>query len=208
MKLKSDERREQILTAAIECFVKRGFHQTTMQDISRAADISPALIYKHFESKEMLIKALIETHEAEWLARFEKARETKDFQLVLRWLFEIDSEEDEKNARDEAVILLEVLAEALRSEQIARLVRHDDAVLAGGLTETIKTAQTAGQIDDSLDAAAVADVLLALSDGLMLRLALNGAGEDLSGKYELLTKTLKILCVRFLGLSAGKQQKR
>lgn len=206
MKLTSDQRREQILAAAIECFVKRGFHQTSMQDISRAADISPALIYKHFESKEALIKALVESHEAEWLGRFAKARETNDFQSLLQWLFEINSAEDEKNAHDEAVLLLEVLAEALRNQSIAKVVHHDDAVLSGGITEIIETAQNAGQIDDSLDAAAVADLLLALSDGLLLRLVLTAKGDDLIGRYESLFKTLKILIGRFLKLSPDGEQ--
>ncbi|MBC7797776.1 MAG: TetR/AcrR family transcriptional regulator [Pyrinomonadaceae bacterium] len=204
MKLKSDQRRQQILAVTVECFVKRGFHQTTLQDISRAANISPALIYKHFESKEVLIKALIESHEAEWMARFDSTRETGDFMSVLKWLFEIEPEEV-ASVKNESVILLEVLAEALRNKEIADVVRHDDAVLSGGLTELIKAEQTAGEIDESLPAAEVAEILLALSDGLMLRLAL--ADDNEAGKQEKLIQTLKILCVRFLGLPSGEERK-
>jgi AcrR family transcriptional regulator len=40
------DRRTQILDAALVCFAKRGFHQTSMHDISADAGISVGLIYR------------------------------------------------------------------------------------------------------------------------------------------------------------------
>ena len=40
----SEDRRRQILRAAMTCFARRGFHLTTMNDISAEAQISVGLI--------------------------------------------------------------------------------------------------------------------------------------------------------------------
>ena len=40
------------------CFAKRGFHQTSMHDISAEAGISVGLIYRYFKNKEEVIAAI------------------------------------------------------------------------------------------------------------------------------------------------------
>lgn len=58
-----DERRQQILDAALEVFATRGFSGATNQAIAKAAGInSPGLIYHYFESKEDLLRSVIESH--------------------------------------------------------------------------------------------------------------------------------------------------
>jgi AcrR family transcriptional regulator len=47
-------RREQLLTTALGEFGRRGFHLTQMEHVAAAADVSKALLYRHFESKEGL----------------------------------------------------------------------------------------------------------------------------------------------------------
>lgn len=54
-------RKAQIMEAALEQFASKGFHSTSVADISKAAGISKGLLYNYFESKEALIKELI-TH--------------------------------------------------------------------------------------------------------------------------------------------------
>ena len=52
--------RQQILNAALHLFSERGFSRTTVRDIARAAGITDAAIYYHFESKQELLEALVE----------------------------------------------------------------------------------------------------------------------------------------------------
>ena len=52
-----EARRQQILDAAFGCFARQGFHQTTMQDICREAELSPGAVYRYFDSKEAIIAA-------------------------------------------------------------------------------------------------------------------------------------------------------
>jgi AcrR family transcriptional regulator len=54
----SPEVRRQILDAALELFSGRGYFNTSVQDIRRAAGVSVGSIYHHFGSKEGIAKAL------------------------------------------------------------------------------------------------------------------------------------------------------
>lgn len=55
-----EDRREQIIDAAMRVFSQKGFTRATNKDIAREAGITPGLIYHYFESKEALLKAMIE----------------------------------------------------------------------------------------------------------------------------------------------------
>src|ERR1041384_8584650 len=69
------DRRSQILDAALICFGKRGFHQTSMHDISAEAGISVGLIYRYFANKEAVISAMADHHKKEIQALLERARQ-------------------------------------------------------------------------------------------------------------------------------------
>ncbi len=55
-----EDRREQILDAALRVFAKKGFAKATIKDIAGEAGITTGLIYHYFESKEGLLKAIFE----------------------------------------------------------------------------------------------------------------------------------------------------
>jgi AcrR family transcriptional regulator len=55
-----EDRREQIIDAAMHVFAQKGFARATNKDIAREAGITPGLIYHYFDSKEALLKAIIE----------------------------------------------------------------------------------------------------------------------------------------------------
>jgi AcrR family transcriptional regulator len=54
-----DERREQILSAAIRIFARRGLAATKIGDIAAAAKLSHGLVYHYFESKEKVFIELV-----------------------------------------------------------------------------------------------------------------------------------------------------
>src|ERR1700744_4297457 len=51
--------RERILDAAEKCFISSGFHAAGMARVAETAGISAGLIYRYFDSKESLVKAII-----------------------------------------------------------------------------------------------------------------------------------------------------
>lgn len=64
-----EERRRQIILAAVELFSKQGYHTTTIQQIARLAGTSTGLIYQYFGDKEdvlfLTLKLVIDTYENE-----------------------------------------------------------------------------------------------------------------------------------------------
>jgi len=81
------DRRSQILEAALVCFAKRGFHQTSMHDISGEAGISVGLIYRYFENKEAVISAMAARHKEEIQQMLERARQAPSLLESLEILF-------------------------------------------------------------------------------------------------------------------------
>lgn len=53
-RLDSDERRTAILAAAAPLFARKGFAGTTTKEIAETANISEALLFRHFPSKKLL----------------------------------------------------------------------------------------------------------------------------------------------------------
>lgn len=85
---RAEARPEEILDAALEEFTARGFDAARMEDIAKRAGLSKAGVYLYFESKEALLKALIQARIAplaEQAAALAKAGEA-DPLLALRLL--------------------------------------------------------------------------------------------------------------------------
>jgi AcrR family transcriptional regulator len=53
-------RRGQIITAALACFARAGYHETTMADVAAQAGVSKGTPYLYFDSKQALFIALHE----------------------------------------------------------------------------------------------------------------------------------------------------
>jgi AcrR family transcriptional regulator len=58
-------RRRQIVDAAVELFLKNGFHKTTTRQIARAAGISIGLLYEYITTKEDILYMVCDTIHAE-----------------------------------------------------------------------------------------------------------------------------------------------
>lgn len=54
-----EARKELIMTTAMELFAYKGYHATSIREIAKAANISKGLMYNYFESKEVLLIAIV-----------------------------------------------------------------------------------------------------------------------------------------------------
>ena len=57
-----DERRAQLLSAALEVFTAAGYHSAAMDEIADRAGVSKPVLYQHFPSKLDLYLAVLDTH--------------------------------------------------------------------------------------------------------------------------------------------------
>lgn len=60
-RMTGDERREQILQAAVQLFSQRGFSGTTTKQIALASGVSEAMVFRHFETKDALYDAILDS---------------------------------------------------------------------------------------------------------------------------------------------------
>jgi AcrR family transcriptional regulator len=74
-RLRRAERREQLLAAATRAFARSGFAATGLDDIAEEAVISRVLLYRHFESKTDLYRAVLDRA----VQRLAAAVGTRDF---------------------------------------------------------------------------------------------------------------------------------
>ena len=58
--LSREDRRASILRGAAQAFARSGFAATSMEDVAAASGISRLLVYRHFDSKEELYRAVLE----------------------------------------------------------------------------------------------------------------------------------------------------
>ena len=58
-RLKPEVRREKLLEAATEVFAERGYEGARVEQIADVAQVSPGLLYRHFEGKQELYEELL-----------------------------------------------------------------------------------------------------------------------------------------------------
>lgn len=61
LRLNANDRRSQILAAALDVFAELGFHGARTRDLAEKAGVSEALLFRHFPTKEDLIRAILES---------------------------------------------------------------------------------------------------------------------------------------------------
>ena len=78
IRLPRSERRAQLLQAAQEVFVSRGYHATSMDDIAERAGVSKPVLYQHFTSKLELYLALLDGRATELVDRIREAMDRSE----------------------------------------------------------------------------------------------------------------------------------
>ncbi|MBT4762413.1 MAG: TetR/AcrR family transcriptional regulator [Bdellovibrionaceae bacterium] len=92
-KLTSEKRKEHILEAVLPVFADKGFQGATTKELAKAAQVSEALIYKHFPSKEALYEG-IQDHcctEVQGMAQFLSEQKASSELFVVSLYFLVKS---------------------------------------------------------------------------------------------------------------------
>ena len=154
-------RRRQILDAALVCFSRSGFHQTSMQQIFEESGLSPGAVYRYFTGKEEIVQAIAAETLGGFAAALEAGPPTRPAPMFERLLDIID----EVDRRDQRLRLaLQVWGEAMVNPRVAGFVRQ----AIDGLRKRI-----AAELDCP-DPDATARVLVARAQGLVVQRDLYG----------------------------------
>lgn len=82
-----EEKKREILQAALDVFSKRGFDNTSVSDIAEKADIGKGTIYDYFKSKDDLFLSLLDFVFAEFFEEFTTTAEDGDPHELLEEAF-------------------------------------------------------------------------------------------------------------------------
>ena len=172
-----EARRQQILDAAFACFARQGFHQATMQDICREAELSPGAVYRYFDGKEAIIEASCGQCLQETVTVFETATQHDGTLKVLDEVVDVFFGRLDQPEADlvQCHMHIQLWGEALRSPQVREFVSRNRVGVLEHLRGIVFRAQQRGEFNPELDAGAVARVLLSAYDGLVLQKAIDPA---------------------------------
>ncbi len=125
-RLKADDRRRQLIEAAMDLFSRKGFAGTTTKEIALAAGVSEAIIFRHFATKRDLYTAIIEhnIHSADAqqvLAGIDACMQRRDDEGLFRLIVQKIIEGHRKDARFEKLML----HASLEGHELASIYRRE-----------------------------------------------------------------------------------
>jgi AcrR family transcriptional regulator len=123
-----EERRRQILAAAVRVFARSGYHGSRVADIAEDAGVAHGLLYHYFSSKEEVLQTVFRENWGELLVRF-------------RAVEEADEPAPEKLAGIAKILL--------------RTWRNDPDLVTVMVREVARSAQLQGQVEEVREAFAI-----------------------------------------------------
>jgi AcrR family transcriptional regulator len=179
-------RRRQILSAALRCFAREGFHRTTMQDIFREAELSPGAVYSYFSGKDELVRAIVEelmgfvaasaTLLSEPLPEGRLRRPGEALAELLDGFQRMELGTVDERAR----LFPHLVGEQLRDEELNAAVRMGLERLRAGFATLARAAQQRGELDRAIDPDHLGRIAISLVQGLLIQYAVYGGELDVA----------------------------
>lgn len=121
------QRRDQILGAALRCFVREGLHRTSMSDVVAVSGMSAGSVYRYFPSKHALITAcaleVFTTLESTLAQLADSSEPPTPADALDAMLGALDRASDRRGV-NLARLAISLWAEALRDPELADLARE------------------------------------------------------------------------------------
>lgn len=164
-----EARRDQILQAALTCFVHSGYHKTSVDDIATQSGMSKGSIYTHFESKQAVLLALLNRMiHITGLPGILGAETSTDQQKFAAALDGVISYVQSGDFQDYAALLMVAWREAQSDPEIRQTVAGLYNGMRSGFRQLIQQGIESGQVSP-IDASSFASILIAIFDGLMIQ---------------------------------------
>jgi AcrR family transcriptional regulator len=166
-------RRQQLIDAGWRCASREGFRSLTVDDVCAEAGVSKGSFYVYFDQKQDLLLALLEDDAAGVDATMRELRRSRMSGVDrLRRLVRAELERGEDTARLQlrADLWAEMSASPEVRDRFAEVVRRRREELRSWIEDAV----AAGELVD-IPSNALAAILLALGDGLMLYAGLDPA---------------------------------
>jgi AcrR family transcriptional regulator len=165
------ETRERLFRAALDLFAQKGFNETTVEDITEAADVGKGTFFNYFPSKDHILLAFGEMQLAKLQTAIEEARRTRE--SMPQFLRSLGVRMTQEPTRHPGII--RTLLQAYLSTTPVREAMLDLQKRVHELhTEIVRLGQERGEIRNDLPAAEIAHVFRQTIFGTLLMWSLHG----------------------------------
>src|ERR1039458_6399909 len=181
-----DSRRTQMLRAALDVLVERGFPDTRIADVAERSQVSPALVIYYFKTKDRLLTEAMRYAEDLWYE--EGARRLAALPTAARRLEEIVAmsclPQDEGTYEDTWAIWLDLWATAVRHPDVRQVREEFDEHWRETIRRIVRDGQASGEFD-GVDVEDFAIGFSALLDGFAIQIALDDPVVDARRAFDL-----------------------
>jgi AcrR family transcriptional regulator len=195
IKRREQERRPQILWAAIQCVAELGIEGATMKKVADRAGVSTGMITYYFEDKNDLMKnALAYGHQmvGERSRELRLDNEARDY---LTTLFEVSLIEDSPTVPPLS-FWIEYWAHASRDKDLKDFRAGRISRFRQSIADAVRAGGDSGRFAEGIDPLLAADLLQAVLDGLQLKVALDSATISRERAMEVVGFLLAIMAPR------------
>ena len=165
-----EQRRRQILLAAQRCFARKGFDQTTMQDIFRESGLSAGAVYRYFKSKDDLVQAIASGLYERLAASIEEPLAEDPVPGVEQLVGGVAVALQAMSGQDgPARVVVPVWAAALHDPSVAAIVRQEQDAVRARFILALTRMRDLGRIPPDTDLQAVGAAVFALLIGFLVQ---------------------------------------
>lgn len=177
---RSAELRERLFHAALDLFARKGFAETTVEDITNAADVGKGTFFNYFPSKEHIFLAFAEMQLERLRLAVEEARHTRE--PMIKFVRSLTARLTMEPARNPELIRVSLQA-FLSDSEVRHAMQNLHARILELHTQMVQIGQERGEIRNDLPASAIALVFRQLIFGTLLIWSLYG-DESLESRLE------------------------
>jgi TetR/AcrR family transcriptional regulator, transcriptional repressor of aconitase len=165
-----ERRRRQIMDAAVRCAARKGFHETSMQDVFRESGLSAGAVYRYFKSKNDLVQAITAEERAPITAIIESALAQDPMPGADEIAGRLAAALQERSGPDgPARVAPSAWAEALHDPAVADIVRGTWGPLRSYWITAAQRMRDDGRLPPGTDADAAGAALFAVLPGFLLQ---------------------------------------
>jgi AcrR family transcriptional regulator len=188
---RSTETRERLFRAALRLFAEQGFAETTVEDITNAADVGKGTFFNYFPSKEHILIAFSDMQLSKLQATVDQMRARPEPMRSFFRAMTLRMTEEPSKSPDVVRALLQA---NLSSSSVRSVMLERSARAEGLLTQLVQIGQERGEFRRDVPALELAQVFRQTIFGTLLMWSLHGDA-SLSDRIE---RALEIL---WLGLA-------
>ncbi|MCZ6836076.1 MAG: TetR/AcrR family transcriptional regulator [Planctomycetota bacterium] len=189
-RMRSEERRRQLLEVSAELFAQSGYRGTTTAELAKAASVTEPILYRHFDNKLDLFVTLVDEIGKEvikaWKATLEGVNDPNE---RLKFLL-IGNPSTHDRGSNAYRVIFQAMTETGRDPEIDKPLRKHLTELHEFLEMELKQLQGQGAVRTDESAATLAWMLINVAIGYGMSLPLGVAGQTVTNGKKTMQKLM------------------